>query len=404
METVPPVSKPDHVPDALVVDFDFVNLPGADDDIQAGYRRFQTDYPDIFWTPHNGGHWVATRAEDITFMQRNTDVFSNRMVTLPPFPAGTPPQLPLELDPPIHAKYRRPLMQFLTPGNVKHLEDDVRRIAIDQIDKLQPRGECEFIEEFAKVLPIHVFLEAVDLPIEDKDLLLPLAEDSVRALSVEQRVAARVGMGQYLAKSIMQRRENPGDDLLSMIVNLEVDGERISVEEATSYSALVLFGGLDTVAGMIGLIGKYLAEHPATRRELLANIDDKKFLKDAIEELIRRHGIANTARVLTQDFAYKGVQFRKGDHVLPPNLLAGVDDRVNPDPLTVDFHRQNGSHASFGNGPHACPGAGLARREIAVFLEEWLKRIPEFSVKPGTKPVLATGQVNGILELQLVWP
>lgn len=404
MKSVPPVPKPDHVPDALVVDFDFVELPGAEDDIQAGYQAFQHNCPDIFWTPQNGGHWVATRAEDIVFMQRNTDIFSNAGVTLPPPPEGTPLSIPLEIDPPRHAQYRRPLMQFLTPGAVKHLEDGVRQVAIDQIEKLLPQGGCEFVNDFAKVLPINVFLDAVALPREDKDFLLPIAEKSVRARSVEERVEAYTQMGGYLYGWVQQRRANPGDDLLSKIVTIDVDGQMISELEAVNYATLVLFGGLDTVAGMIGLIGKFLAEHPDHRRQLVENINDPKFLKSAIEELIRRHGIANTARVLTQDYAYKGVEFRKGDRILPPNLLAGVDDRVNANPLEVDFTREKPVHASFGNGAHACPGAGLARREIAVFLEEWLRRIPEFSVKPGTKPVLETGQVNGIIELQLVWP
>ncbi|KHK89101.1 cytochrome P450 [Novosphingobium malaysiense] len=404
MKSVPPVPKPDHVPEALVVDFDFIELPGAEDDIQAGYQAYQRGCPDIFWTPQNGGHWVATRAEDIVFMQRNTDVFSNRMVTLPPFPEGTPPSIPLEIDPPRHAQYRRPLMQFLTPGAVKHLEDGVRKVAIDQIEALLPQGGCEFIEDFAKVLPIHVFLDAVDLPREDASMLLPIAEKSVRARSIEDRIEAHREMSGYLLGWVRKRRAEPGDDLLSQIVTIDVDGEMISEDEALSYATLVLFGGLDTVAGMIGLIGKFLAEHPDKCKELVENLDDAKFLKNAIEELIRRHGIANTARVLTQDYDYKGVHFKKGDHILPPNLLAGVDDRVIDDPLTVDFNRKKPVHASFGNGAHACPGAGLARREIAVFLEEWLRRIPEFRVKPGTKPVLETGQVNGIIKLELVWP
>lgn len=404
MKSVPPVPKPDHVPDALVVDFDFVELPGAEDDIQAGYQAFQRNCPDIFWTPQNGGHWVATRADDIIFMQRNTDIFSNAAVTLPPPPEGTPPSIPLEIDPPRHAQYRRPLMQFLTPTAVKHLEDGVRQVAIDQIEKLLPQGGCEFVNDFAKVLPINVFLDAVALPREDKNFLLPIAEKSVRARSVEERLGAFTQMSAYLHGWVQQRRDNPGDDLLSKIVTIDVDGQMISEAEAVNYATLVLFGGLDTVAGMIGLIGKFLAENPDHRRQLVANIDDPKFLKNAIEELIRRHGIANTARVLTQGYTYKGVQFRKGDRILPPNLLAGVDDRVNTNPLEVDFTREKPTHASFGNGAHACPGAGLARREIAVFLEEWLRRIPEFCVKPGTKPVLETGQVNGIIELQLVWP
>ncbi|MFV0645913.1 MAG: cytochrome P450 [Sphingomonadaceae bacterium] len=403
MEFVPPVSRPEHVPQDLVVDFDFLNLSGSEDDIQEAYQRFQQNYPDIFWTPHNGGHWVATRAEDIIHMQRTTDIFSNRMVTLPPYPDGTPPQLPLELDPPRHAQYRRPLMQFLTPGSVKHLEDGVRKVAVDQIELLVPQGECEFVEDFAKVLPIHVFLDAVDLPRKDKDMLLPIAEKSVRARKMEERIGAQQAMGAYLLDWVRQRRENPGDDLLSKIVTVEVDGQMISEAEAVNYSTLVLFGGLDTVAGMIGLIGKFLAEHPAQRRELAANLGDSKFVRNAIEEMIRRHGIANTARVLTQDHDYKGIRFHKGDRILPPNLLAGVDDRANADPLAVDFSRKRPAHAAFGNGPHACPGAVLARREITVFLEEWLTRIPEFQVKPGTRPVLATGQVNGILRLDLVW-
>ena len=404
MENVPPVPKPPHVPAALVRDWDFVEFGVGTDDIQAAYHEIQQDNPDIFWTPENGGHWVATRAEDIVYMQRHTEDFSNRHFTLPPFPDEVPPMLPLGLDPPIHGQYRRPLMQALTPGAVKHLEDAVRKVAIEQIETLLPRGECEFIEEFAKVLPIHVFLDMVDLPREDKSFLLPIAESSTRARSMEERIQAQQDMGGYLLGWVRKRRANPGDDLLSKIVTVKIDGQQISEEEAVNYATLVLFGGLDTVAGMLGLVAKFLAEHPDHRHQITANLDDPKFMKNAIEELIRRHGIANTSRIITHDMDYKGVHFKKGDHILPPNLLAGVDDRLNPDPLKVDFAREKPVHAAFGNGPHACPGAILARREIDVFLKEWLIRIPEFRIKPGTRPKLITGQVNGILELQLVWP
>ncbi len=400
----PQASRPDHVPQNLVVDFDFLNLPGSDKDVQAAYAAFQQSSPDIFWTPRNGGHWVATRAEDIIAMQRDTDTFSNRSVTLPPMPEGAPRQIPLEIDPPEHARYRRPLMQALTPGVVGELEEDVRQVAIDAIEALAPKGECEFIEDFAKVLPIHVFLKLVDLPVEDKDFLLPIAEKSVRAREIAQRVEAHQEMGAYLMKYVMERRENPKDDLLSKLVNVDLGGERISLDEALRYAILVLFGGLDTVAGMIGFVGAFLATHDDHRRQLVERLDDEKFLKSAIEELIRRHGIANTARVLTKDLTYKGVELKKGDRILPPNLLAGMDDRVNENPFEVNFEREKPVHAAFGNGAHACPGATLARRELRVFLQEWLSRIPDFHIKPGTKPHFETGQVNGVLRLDLVWP
>lgn len=396
--------RPDDVPADLVRDFDFYDVPGADEDVQAAYRAMQQASPDIFWTPRNGGHWVATRGEDIIAMQRDYSRFSHKHIVLPPMPEGAPRQIPLEMDPPEHARYRRPLMQALLPSIISELESTVQQAAVGAIDRLRPLGGCEFVEDFAKVLPIHVFLELVEIPLDDKAYLLTLAEDSVRGRDSETRSRSQQLMGAYLLPWIRARRDNPGEDLLSKLVNVDIGGERISEAEAISYATLVLFGGLDTVAGMIAFIARFLAQHPEHRRQLVARLDDEAFLKDAIEELIRRHGLANTARVITGDFDYKGVRFRTGDRILPANLLVGMDDRLNPDPLTVDFAREKPVHAAFGNGAHACPGAVLARREIRIFLQAWLRRIPEFRIKPGTQPVLATGLVNGVLRLDLIWP
>jgi cytochrome P450 len=395
--------KPDHVPDELVYEFDFYDIPGADEDIQLAYKAIQQDAPDIFWTPCNGGHWVATRAEDILTMQRDHGHFSHRRIVLPRMPEGTPRQIPLEMDPPEHPHYRRPLMQALLPAVVGELESKVRQVAIDAIERLKPLGECEFIEDFAKILPIHVFLDLVDLPLEDKALLLPLAEEAVRGRDAETRGHAHHALAAYLQKWVTARRETPGDDLLSKIVNIDIKGERISHEEAIAYASLVLFGGLDTVAGMLGFFARFLASNPAHRRQLVKRLGDEAFVKGAIEELVRRHGLANTSRYIASDFTYKGIAFREGDMILPPNLLVGLDERHVDDPLTVDFERKRPEHAAFGNGPHACPGAVLARRELKVFLEEWLSRIPDFEIKPGTKPLLATGMVNGVLKLELSW-
>ena len=399
-----PLARPDHVPAELVRDFDLYDIPGSADDVQAAYAAIQRSSPDIFWTPRNGGHWVATRGEDIIAMQRDYQHFSHRHIVLPPMPEGTPRQIPLEMDPPEHARYRRPLMQALLPAIVSELEDTVVQVAADAIEAVLPRGECEFIEEFAKILPIHVFLELVDLPIADKHILLPIAEDSVRGRDAETRLAAQRQMGGYLLDKIRARREVPTEDLLSKLVNVDIAGERISEAEAISYASLVLFGGLDTVAGMIGFIARFLADNPGHRRQLVERIDDEAFLKQAIEELIRRHGLANTSRIIPEDYDYKGVRFRAGDRILPANLWVGTDERLNENPLVVDFERAKPVHAAFGNGAHACPGAVLARREIKIFLQEWLKRIPDFRIKRGTKPVLATGMVNGVLRLDLVWP
>jgi cytochrome P450 len=397
-------TRPAHIPAELVRDFNLYDIPGSAEDVQAAYAAIQQANPDIFWTPHNGGHWVATRGEDIIAMQRDYLHFSHKHIVLPPMPEDAPRQIPLEMDPPEHARYRRPLMQSLMPAIVAELESTVRSVAVEAIERVLPNRECEFIEDFAKVLPIHVFLELVDLPIADKAILLPLAEDSVRGSTAEIRMRAHQDMGGYLLDKVRERRANPGGDLLSKLVNVDLGDGRISEKEAVDYSTLVLFGGLDTVAGMIGFIARFLAMNPDHRRQLVDRLDDDAFLKHAIEEMIRRHGLANTSRVITEDFEYKGVQLHAGDRILPANLWVGVDDRLNENPLVVDFNREKPVHAAFGNGAHACPGAVLARREIRIFLQEWLSRIPDFHIKPGTKPVLATGMVNGVLRLDLTWP
>lgn len=395
--------RPDHVPAELARDFDFYAVPGADKDVQAAFAAVKDAAPGVFWTPRNGGHWVVTDGEHILAIQRDYRRFSHREILLPPMPPGTPRQIPLEMDPPEHATYRRPLMQALTPAIVGALEDQVREVAVQAIERLVPLGQCEFVEDFAKVLPIHVFLALVELPLADKGRLLDLAEMAVRGRDAETRLTAHHEMGGYLLDWVRKRRDAPGDDLLSKLVTVEIDGARIAEHEAVSYATLVLFGGLDTVAGMLAFVARFLALSPSHRRELVARLDDTAFLKAAIEELIRRHGIANTARVVAEDCEIGGVAMRAGDRVLPANLFVGLDSTLNPDPLTVDFHREKPVHAAFGNGPHACPGAILARREILVFLQEWLTRIPDFAIKPGTEPMLATGMVSGVLRLDLAW-
>jgi len=278
-------------------------------------------------------------------------------------------------------------------------------VTIDLIEGFRSRGHCDFIEDFAKVLPILVFLDLVDLPREDRAFLLPLAEDAVRGATVEIRGRAHGAVANYLQKWIVARRETPGTDLLSIIVNADIGGERISHAEATSFATLVLFGGLDTVASMLGFIARFLAGNPEHRRQIIDRLDDDAFIKVAIEELLRRHGVTNTARYIAQDFEYKGLPFRTGDMILPLAMMVGLDERKVPDPLTVDFSRPFPiPQGTFGGGPHTCPGAVLARREIRIFLEEWLRRIPDFTIRDGSRPVQATGMVNGVLELQLVWP
>jgi cytochrome P450 len=164
---------------------------------------------------------------------------------------------------------------------------------------------------------------------------------------------------------------------------------------------VILFGGLDTVASTLGFIANFMANSPAHRRQL---IEDPTLIDNAVEELMRRFPPSATARTMSRDYEYKGVSFRQGEKVYISPLLAGLDDRRYPNAWDVDFHRKDVLHNSFGTGPHRCPGSMLARLEMRLFLQEWLARIPDFSVRTAEPVVFGAGQVNCVERLVLTWP
>lgn len=390
---------PSHVPPDRVVDFDIYGSVQPGDDSQTFLLRVRDAAPDVFYTPRNGGHWVATRARDIERIQTEYEIFSHEVISIPR--ATVMPMFPLTLDPPRHQAYRRLINPAFTPRAVSGLADHARAVTQRLVDGIVPRGHCEFIEDFARKLPIEVFLNMVDLPTADAPELLAWTEIATRSPDIPTRHGAIKNMMDYLAGKIAARAEAPGDDLLSQMVHAKVEGRDITPAETMSVCMLLLFGGLDTVASMLGFVARFLALNPGHCAALVA---EPGLIPQAVEELLRRHGIANTARLIKRDVELGGASLKADEVILAPNALVALDDRVVSDPLTVDFHRPPGAPMStFGKGPHLCPGATLARREVRVFLEEWLPRIPVFGLAPDKPPVVEVGAVSGVTRLDLVW-
>jgi len=387
------------IPPDRIVDFDIFGPVQPGDDCQTFLVRARDSAPDVFYTHRNGGHWVATRAREIERIQTDYEVFSHEVMSLPR--AAAIPLFPLTLDPPRHAPFRRLINPAFTPRATAALEERARRVTRRLVDRLAPLGKCEFIEDFARVLPIEVFMSMVDLPDGDSPELLKWTETVTRSSDIAARQGAYMSMMGYLGGKIAERAASPGADLLSQIVTGKVEGRDLSPEETMNVCVLLLFGGLDTVASMLGFIARFLALNPTHREDLMA---DPALIPQAVEELLRRHGIANTPRLIRKDVELDGVKLSAGEVILAPNALVALDDRVVTDPMTVDFARKPGTPmGTFGKGPHLCPGATLARREIRVFLEEWLARIPDFRVAEGTAPVMEMGNVSGVTRLELAW-
>jgi cytochrome P450 len=391
---------PDHVPTSLVVDFDGYRPMNGAAFYHAPYSALQGKVPDIFWSPRNGGHWVLTRRDHLAEAFADYARFTSSQgasvdkVAAP----GDPKLAPIELDPPMQQTFRKLFAPAFVATALKAREAEARALAIELIEAMLPKGRCEFVTDFAQHLPIKIFMRMVDLPDEDRLTLLPLANAQVAADAPKEEKLAL--LFEYAGKHVAQRAANPGDDLISKIATAEIDGRPITLHEAVGVSTLLLIGGLDTVASMMGHIMHFLAGSPEHRHQLAS---DPSLSSAATEEFLRRFALTNPGRTVTQDMTFHGVEMRAGDKILLATPFGAVDPRDYDDPLRVDFARKSNNKTTFGAGPHVCPGSMLARIEIKILLEEWLPRIPDFALDPHEAPRFRTG-VNGSVErLPLVW-
>jgi cytochrome P450 len=393
-------SKPRHVPVERVVDFDLYNLPEAEDLHHAWKLLRAQSNAGIVWTPRNSGHWIVLDSHLIESMYQDYERFSNRIIFVPKEAGEQYKFVPNVADPPQHHAYRALLNSALSPKALASLEVRIREEAIRLIEAVRGQGECEFIDAYSRRLPVHIFLDMCDLPRSDGPRLKAIVEQFTRPTGTMTIEQATQQMYDYLQPYVDARRGDDGKDLISHLVNGTFEGRQLTNEECLSLSAQVLMGGLDTVANFLGFVMHFLARHPAHRRALAQNKDT---LRQAVDEFLRRFAVATSARVTTKDTEVDGVLIREGDMVILPNLLYGLDERIHPEPMKVDFDRSSKRHLAFATGRHNCPGRFLAQMETRVTLEEWMCRIPDFELKQGANVRYLGGVVATVTEVPLTW-
>ncbi len=394
------VPKPDHVPQDLVVDFDYLH-PAEMDKGKDVYEAWKTLHngPDIVWTPRNGGHWLVTRLEDAKFIQENFQIFSHEEFTIP---RGSSPvkMPPLTVDPPLHARYRAILNPFFTPSAVRTMRETADALTTELIEWLKPRGGCEFVNDFARVMPVTMFLGIVDLPLDRREEFVEWGVTFMTSTDPETKLGAQNKVIAYLTEVLSERYKKPGNDLLSKIAGWKDNPRYEGEHEIIGMALLVFFGGLDTVANLLSFVTRHLATHPELRKRLIV---DPAIIPQAAEEFFRRFGLSNTGRLVKGDYEYKGALFKKEEMVMVSNPLASMDDHAFNHPMDVDFDRGEVPNNTFGNGPHKCVGQPLARAELQVFLSQWLKHIPVFRLDEKRPPKTHSGAVIGLDHLHLVW-
>jgi cytochrome P450 len=398
-------TAPDHVPIELVRDFQWWNLPGCEADPIRAAAEAARQEPEIFYAQgvrRDGvDAWVVTTQELIREIYRDTDTFvSKGEYNFAGLLDESWSLIPIEIDPPDHARWRVLLNPIFSPKRLQAAEETIRQTADQLLDAVLAKGEAEFVADFSEAFPVTVMLGLLGLPLEHTPDFLKWENDILHTVVVEHRKAAAIAIRDYLLDVIAERRRAPGDDLISYILTTPAGGALIADEEALSICFMLFTAGLDTVTATLGFMFKHLAEHPEHQQRLR---EDPSLIPHAVEEYLRAFPIVLSYRRVARDVEFRGVSMKAGDRVTLALMLAGRDQSDFPRADEVDFDRDNLSHVSFAVGPHRCLGSHLARRELVVALQAWMARTPPFRLKPGDAAVTHCVGPFGVDYLPLIW-
>jgi cytochrome P450 len=403
--------------------------PGADDPEIANFHYWDPEHQHdanplfdriratcpVAWSDRYGGFWLLTQYEDVFRAYQEPTVFSSYPNSIPAEGLGNERRvIPLETDPPEHTAYREILAPLFTAHRTRPLEAKIRGHAVELVSGIRDRGECEYVSEFAKVLPTRVFLDMMGWPMSDAPMFLDWCEKLMRDIpgadadeTKRQKEETGKALYGYFAAELQKRSAAgppvPGDkaDFIDWLRGAQFAGERpLTPFEILDCIFIVLLAGLDTTQGVLGLSMEYLADHPDYRQDLL---DHPEILDSAVEELLRWFAPVLPGRRVTKDVEMGGVTLREGDRVMLGMGSACRDEDVFSDAAIVDFRRSPNRHIAFGAGAHRCLGSHLARLELRISLAEWLARIPEFAIRPGATVRRHLCAVRGVDELPLLF-
>ena len=403
LSKTPPVI-PAHVPPYMVAHYPLVLGATTTENPFARIVPELAAGPDIVYAtnlyPGGTPAWVFRRAETLRAIYKDTEHFTNKDFS--PFAkivGDSWSQVPVEYDPPEHTKFRTLINPLLAPQKMAALEASVRAYARDYIGRFAGAGHCEFMSQFAFEYPIAIFLELMGLPQSDVQQLLAWEMKLLHEPNMAEVAGAVLNVKNYLIGKMEERRRKPADDFISFAVQARVDGRPLSDDELIGLTFGLYIGGLDTVSTNMGLHFRHLAEHQGDQLYLREHPEK---IPLATEELLRAYAAVTTFRTCVIETVIEGVRVMPGDKIAMTTTLAGRDDRKYDSPNEIRLDRAP-THETFGFGPHRCVGMHLARRELHVGLEEFLRAIPQFQIEPGAEIVSELGAMIQPKTLPLVW-
>jgi cytochrome P450 len=380
---------------------------------KARYHRISSELrescPVVHSDAHENGFSMLTRYADIQRVSTDTaHRYSNFPVTIPPF-GNLRPMIPMEIDPPMHIKYRRIILPYFTKARIEEKEAGYREQAVGYINKFIDRGHCDIAAELCFLLPLHAVLEAIGVPFEDHEKLKDISdrllhktgqlEDPRTAQQVVQQAA--LDLYTYFEQLCALRRREPADDIVTGLLNSEVNGRPLVLNEVLDMCMVLVPAGFETTASAMGYSFLFIAENPDLADRLRAN---PNLIPGAVEEFLRlgtpTRGICRTVKI---EHDLNGHHFMPGDRINLNHAAANWDPEIfeRPEELVID--RKSNRHLAFGMGPHLCLGNHMARLEMRIAIEEVLSRMHNIRLGDPDQILEAPGTTWGFTHLPLVF-
>ncbi|MEV0994480.1 cytochrome P450 [Nonomuraea sp. NPDC050202] len=370
---------------------------------------------EMTYMPKGPGYYALVKHADILEASRNPEVFCSGdggATNIPDMPAEFAEYFGsmINMDDPRHARLRRIVSRAFTPKMIKQFESDVEAAAVGIVDDLLAKGPgCDFVTEVAARLPLKIICDMMGIPERDYQFVFDRSNiilggfdpeytgDDLTQLA-ERLLNAGMELQQLVQDLAAHRADNPTGDLTSSLVNANLDGERLTMQELGSFFILLVVAGNETTRNAISYGMRLLTKNPDQRALWLEDVDGRA--PGAVEEIVRLASPVNfMRRKATRDFEMNGHLYRKGQKVVLFYWAANRDAAVFDDPLRFDITRHPNPHVGYGGpGPHFCLGAHLARREITVMFRELLRRVPRIEV--GKPDRLHSSFINGIKHME----